>query len=226
MNKRNKFLAFLILISLILCFFSPFSHAQTIAKKLPQSGKTLQEFIPQGWSVMEKAEGDLNIDGFNDIAAVLINATMEKNNTIGDDTDLPRLLIILFRNSDNTFKLAAASQKAILCNICGGVWGDPFENIKIEKGTLIISHYGGSSDRWGYVHRFRYQDGDWFLIGRTETNRNVNTLEGKSVDQNLITGLAITKTTPKGGKKTTTAQTKMAVKPLLSLKNFDINKER
>lgn len=223
MNQRNKFLAFFILIPLTLCLFSRLSQAQAIANKLQQTGKTLQEFIPQEWSVKAKAEGDLNKDGLNDIAAVLINDTMEKNNT--DETDLTRLLIILFKNSDGTLKLSAASEKAILCNSCGGVFGDPFESIKIEKGVLVISHYGGSSDRWAYVHRFRFQDGDWFLIGRTETNMNVNTLEGKSVDENLITGLAITETTAKGGKKTNTTQTKMPVKPLIKLKNFDINKD-
>ena len=47
--------------------------------------------------------------------------------------------------------------------------GDPFEGISIERNCIVINHFGGSRQKWNYTHRFRYQSGDFQLIGATVT---------------------------------------------------------
>jgi hypothetical protein len=43
--------------------------------------------------------------------------------------------------------------------------GDPFEEIKIENGILLISFSGGSSWKWAYVDKYRFQNNEFELIG-------------------------------------------------------------
>ena len=80
----------------------------------------------------------------------------------------------------------------VLCRGCGGVFGDPFEAIDVERGTVVVRHYSGSRDRWGYIDRFRLQDGRWTHIGATE--RHTDTLDCsyfEERDANLVTGLVV-----------------------------------
>ncbi len=70
--------------------------------------------------------------------------------------------------------------------------GDPFEDMEIKNGLLLISQSGGSSWKWGHTDKYRYQEGDFYLIGYTS-------IAGKpceywqSVDYNLSTGKMIVK---------------------------------
>jgi len=43
--------------------------------------------------------------------------------------------------------------------------GDPFEDVRIERGSIVIDHFGGSREKWNYTHRFRFQKGGFELIG-------------------------------------------------------------
>lgn len=50
----------------------------------------------------------------------------------------------------------------------GGVLGDPFDGLTIdESGVIIIRHFRGSRLKSHYTHRFRFQEGDFHLIGAT-----------------------------------------------------------
>ena len=46
---------------------------------LPQSGSKAEAFVPKGWHVLEKTEGDLNKDNLPDIAAVIESDKPVKN---------------------------------------------------------------------------------------------------------------------------------------------------
>ena len=49
----------------------------------------------------------------------------------------------------------------------GGMMGDPFEGLSIDRKCIVIHHFGGSRDKWKYTHRFRNQNRDWELVGST-----------------------------------------------------------
>ncbi|HEX5034355.1 MAG TPA: hypothetical protein VFW62_07745, partial [bacterium] len=123
--------------------------------KPPESGARPQDFVPKGWETLMQAEGDLNRDGKPDAALVLKNPTEDAG---GEEQ--PRLLVLLLQNpAGGGYRLAATSEQAILCRICGGIFGDPLAELQIKNGVVIIDHYGGSRFRWGYTHRWRQQDG-------------------------------------------------------------------
>ena len=100
--------------------------------------------------------------------------------------------------------------------------GDPLGDVRIENGTFLIAHSGGSRWRWAYSHRFRLQKGGWALIGETSESYDSMNNESEIKDHNLVTGryhLDI----EKEGKKT--RKVGYQKKGLKFLRNFDIYKE-
>lgn len=163
-----------------------------------------------------QAEGDLNQDGKPDAALVLKNPAEE---TFPPDEEWPRLLILVLQKPEGGYRLAAKSSEAVLCRTCGGVFGDPLAEIQIKNGVLIIDHYGGSRDRWGYTHRWRYQDGDWLLIGETQISHDTLSPVAKSEDVNLLTGARIVETT-NDRSVTKVAKSQVPKQPLKKLSTF------
>jgi len=135
---------------------------------LPDDGASMEEFIPSGWSVLAVDSGDLDKDMTIDIALVL-----EYNDSIRVDDNVlaqPRVFAILFRNNKNGYDLALQSDSLIPMN---DQWNmeDPFnENcLSIKKGVLELNfsvfHTAGSWCTTGYSYKFRYQNGEFLLIG-------------------------------------------------------------
>ena len=147
--------------------------------------------------------GDLNGDGRADAAVV---AAHDAEGSGPEDVwEEPRLLVIALGEESGGLRLSAASDAVVLCRGCGGVFGDPFEAVDVERGAVVVTHYSGSRDRWGFIDRFRLQDGRWTHIGATE--RHTDTLDCsyfEARDANLVTGLVIE--SGKMGRSSTTAR--------------------
>ena len=162
--------------------------------KLGEYGTSLESFIPNGWNLIKKATGDLNNDGLEDIAGVIeYNKPYNKSAL---EKAPPRILFIALREK-NGYRLSIQTEKAILKADQGGVWGDPFESISVNRGSLLIKFYGGSNYRWAYNYRFSYQNASWNLIGYTSNSWYTGTGAGKREDYNLLTGIMIVSTVDK-----------------------------
>ena len=107
-------------------------------------------FIPQGYTVLDSAFGNLNKDAYPDLLLILRNETEKMN------PDTARPVIVLAGGANGTFKLLGRGDHAVLCANCGGVFGDPYQGITIKNGFFSIEHYGGSSWRWTRVITFKY----------------------------------------------------------------------
>jgi hypothetical protein len=179
----------------------------------------LSGFIPDGWRILnaygdETVEGDLNKDQINDIAFVI-----EEDS---DEIDRKRKLIVLFGNGDSNYEIVATSDKAVRREDEGGVMGDPFAGLEIERGSLLIHHYGGSAWRWGDSFRFRYQDNDFYLIGASSQSFHAATEANREfLDINLITGKYILDTTDEEG-EWSKEEGKNEPKELIKLTGFDV----
>jgi hypothetical protein len=203
------------LLVLSLAFFSlGTARAEIAVPSLAKSGKALKDFVPAGWKVLKQAEGDLNKDNVPDAALVL--ASLQEDGDSLEATEAPRPLLILLKQADGAYVLSGTNPDLILCKMCGGVFGDPLEDLKIQRGVVVITHYGGSNQKWGTTHRFRFQDGDWYLIGETKMSHDGLSGEHHETDKNLVTGDVIeTDTDDKG--RTTTKKTKAPKVPLQRL---------
>ncbi len=202
--------------------------SKDITVKLESETKTdngvddISTFIPKGWEVLKKygdklaiAEGDLNKDGITDKAFVI-----EQSNQ--SEYTAPRNLLILLGNNDNTYTLSIRAEKAILLEIEGGTFGDPFEDIVIDRGSVLLKFMGGSS-RWHMYYRFRYQNNGWYLIGFTQGAYEAigDSMYCLQDDYNLITGDYIGEKLKDG--KIETIKKNIGKKQLLNLKDFVAN---
>ena len=134
---------------------------------------------PQNWTVLDEVQGDL--DGDHIPEKVLIYNT-------ADSTDFGKHREIrIFKKKDVTWVQLESSRTALLKSDDGGMMGDPYGGIDIKNAVLSIHHYGGSSWKWGYTDKYRFQNGQFELIGYSSTSGKPCE-EWKKVDFNISTG--------------------------------------
>ena len=134
---------------------------------------------PTGYKKLGQATGDLDKDGQ---AEQVIVFDTERNGEMGTERDIQ-----IFRNTDDAWELWHTSIGAVLPSEGGGMMGDPFQEVNIENGCIVFSHFGGSRQKWNYIHRFRFQNGTWQLIGAT-MNYGAPCDSWENLDFNLSTG--------------------------------------
>ncbi len=157
---------------------------------VPPMADAAAQFAPEGWRFEKERlrEADLNGDGLTDAAFVISHGGPESSGA--EDVVVKHVLVLALRERDGKLHRSVVSDPAILDGDEGGAFGDPFDELSVDKGTVVISHYGGSRDRWGFTHRYRFQDGRWTLVGLSRGHTDTLDLEHyDNQDINLSTGL-------------------------------------
>lgn len=158
--------------------------------KVPKTASKPEEFAPKDWKIETVAQGDLNGDKRADVALTLTNGENGYDDKSQKSTFITRVLVLAFRGADGKLTRSAVSADAVYDGDEGGVMGDPFQELKVENGVVVINHYGGSRNRWGYTHIYRWQQDKWMLIGETDSSMDTLDLDFEdSTDINLSTGL-------------------------------------
>lgn len=125
---------------------------------------------------------DFNGDGAPDYLE--IRMTDREDRGLGKERDL-----VVFSGEGNTRKNWYVAKSVLLPTENGGMMGDPLESVSIEGNTIVINHFGGSRQKWAYTHRFRWQNGDFQLIGVT-VHAGAPCDYYEDLDYNLSTGNA------------------------------------
>jgi hypothetical protein len=125
---------------------------------------SITKFIPEGYSLLDSATGDLNLDAYPDMLLVLKKNGEDSTSDIVDHQE-KRPLLILTGQADKQFKLSARNDNTVYCVNCGGMMGDPYMGIVIKKGYFSIEHYGGSAWRWTRIITYKYSTAEkyWYL---------------------------------------------------------------
>lgn len=134
---------------------------------------------PVGMKKLGAAQGDLDKDGKDEMVAVF---DTKKQTEFGTERQVQ-----IFKQDGSAWKLWHTSIGAVLPSEHGGVMGDPFEEITIENGVIVIAHFGGSREKWHYTHRYRLQGGKFQLIGATNSSGEP-CVGFETYDYNLSTG--------------------------------------
>lgn len=138
-----------------------------------------KEFQPKGSTIMETVDGDL--DGDKIPEKVIIYNTK-------DSTDYGTIREIqILKKVNGKWTVLEKSRNAVLKSGEGGMMGDPYQDTQIEKGILLITQAGGSSWKWGYTDKYRFQNGHFELIGHSSSSGKPEEY-WTDVDFNLSTG--------------------------------------
>lgn len=160
-----------------------------------------------------KVKGDINKDGLIDYAQVLQDTVSET---------APYRLEIYFAETNGIFKKIVSTTKAIDAQYPEGrngfYNGNSFYEITITKGILSIHN---ELIRGNFEHKFRYQNGNFELIGFSEVYSDGQGTMGM-IDFNLSTGIRVKTTEPYGEDDfpKTKSQKKIMIRPLPKLQDF------
>ncbi|MBR7001686.1 MAG: hypothetical protein IKI11_03365 [Neisseriaceae bacterium] len=161
------------------------------AQNLLQQGRNSQEIVPQGWEKIE-AQGDLNQDGKTDLV-ILTKPNFKENMKTRDDGFVYNfnqpILAIYFGQDDGRFKLFKQYKDLIMAD-------DEYMNIETDikinrKGSLIIDinpfMSAGSYTNQRSQYTYRYQNKDFYLIGKDASMLHRATGEEETVSENYLT---------------------------------------
>lgn len=115
--------------------------------------------IPEGYDILQEATGDLDGDEMDE-KVIVFNTNREGE--MGNEREL-RVYVL----SDGLWSLWYKAIGPVLSSERGGVLGDPFDNLAIRNGQIVIDHYGGSIDRWSYSHSYQHLEDNWYLVEAT-----------------------------------------------------------
>jgi hypothetical protein len=134
---------------------------------------------PAGFIKLTEEKGDLDKDHQKEWVVVYDTG---KETEYGTERHLH-----IYKLNGGKWTLWYQTKGAVLPSKHGGMMGDPFQGISIERSALVIHHFGGSRHKWTYTHRYRFQDSNWLLIGAT-INYGAPCDISKNYDYNLVTG--------------------------------------
>lgn len=176
-----------VIISIAWCLCAISMNAQT----LKQQGMSAEQIVPEGWE-HEEALGDLNKDGVKDLV-VLAKPNFKENMQTRDDgyeyNFNPYILAIYFGQAEGGFKQWKQYKDLFEPD---SEWTTNDVDVEItERGTLNIStSFFASAGSWGTnqtKYTYRFQNGDFHLIGKESTDMMRNTGEMTTVSENYLT---------------------------------------
>ncbi len=190
------------------------------AQGLAEKGKNVGDIVPEGWTHKE-ACGDLNKDGLEDLVVMAVSND-EKGLRKRDDGYVYNLnqpvLAIYFGQADGTLSRWKEYPTLLLANASESITYN--YSLKVTpKGALIISvepfASAGTWQQSTYSFTYRYQDGDFYLIGKDEDSYARNSGEGEQSSYNYLTHRSLrTSYNVFEDKKPVEKWTKIAAEPL------------
>ena len=157
-----------------------------------------RELLPKDWTVESSAEGDLDGDGRDDVAATLSHSG-------ADGTRKDVRVVVLLRKADGSYVLHTDSPKAA-CAGCGALSGtDGVEGrVGVSKGALVLGYRAGAHGAWKVTTRWRLKHGRFMMAGFQRLNQG-ETRPGDllSAEANVAEGRLTERVAAAGGRATT-----------------------
>ena len=169
------------------------SGTNAFGQVTPRTAKSPAEFVPPGYVVVQKIQGDLNKDNHAD--SVLIIKGTDKANLVKDESrgelDRNRRGIIIALNNNDRYELVLENRDCFSSeHEDGGVYFSPELGVFVEKGILRIHYFHGRYGFWAY--KFRYQNSDFELIGY-ESDQSRGPITERSISINFLSNRMLIK---------------------------------
>ncbi len=158
---------------------------------LKASGNSARDIVPTGWELQEQT-GDLNKDGIADLVVI---ATPDKKENImvredGYQINMNRPILAIYKGRTNGHYSLWKSYEEVLPVRDEFITYDYLIGIT-DRGVLTIGitsfASAGSWQNSDATYLYRYQNGDFHLIGKDDTNMARNTGETEINSYNYLT---------------------------------------
>ena len=172
---------------------NPIAAQKQKKPQLAKEGRTIEEVVPNGWDI-QSATGDLNKDGIEDFVLIVRPNDPAHIKTRDDGFEYnfnPLFLAVYFGSPSGVYKRFKVWHDTVSGR------EDEYTDITNElsitpKGAIDISVSSWSSmgiaATGGSTYRYRFQSGDFYLIGEESSWLNRMTGEGESTSINYLTG--------------------------------------
>ena len=172
---------------------NPIAAQKQKKSQLAEEGRTIEEVVPNGWDI-QSATGDLNKDGIEDFVLIVRPNDPAHIKTRDDGFEYnfnPLFLAVYFGSPSGVYKRFKVWHDTVSGR------EDEYTDITNElsitpKGAIDISVSSwssmGTAATGGSTYRYRFQSGDFYLIGEESSWLNRMTGEGESTSINYLTG--------------------------------------
>ena len=172
---------------------NPIAAQKQKKSQLAKEGRTTEEVVPNGWDI-QSATGDLNKDGIEDFVLIVRPNDPAHIKTRDDGFEYnfnPLFLAVYFGSPSGVYKRFKVWHDTVSGR------EDEYTDITNElsitpKGAIDISVSSwssmGTAATGGSTYRYRFQSGDFYLIGEESSWLNRMTGEGESTSINYLTG--------------------------------------
>ena len=172
---------------------NPIAAQKQKKPQLAKEGRTIEEVVPNGWDI-QSATGDLNKDGIEDFILIVRPNDPAHIKTRDDGFEYnfnPLFLAVYFGSPSGVYKRFKVWHDTVSGR------EDEYTEITNElsitpKGAIDITVSSwssmGTADTGGTTYRYRFQSGDFYLIGEESSWLNRMTGEGESTSINYLTG--------------------------------------
>ena len=172
---------------------NPIAAQKQKKSQLAKEGRTIEEVVPNGWDI-QSATGDLNKDGIEDFVLIVRPNDPAHIKTRDDGFEYnfnPLFLAVYFGSPSGVYKRFKVWHDTVSGR------EDEYTDITKElsitpKGAIDISVSSwssmGTAATGGSTYRYRFQSGDFYLIGEESSWLNRMTGEGESTSINYLTG--------------------------------------
>jgi hypothetical protein len=155
-----------------------------------------------------EARGDLNGDGLEDWAGVILRQKPDSSQTYQ--------LYVLLQSGRNAYRVAEKSKEAPVAG-AGCCW---VEDLRISRSSIYIQNNAKTASTMeAATHQFKLYKGEWRLVGVKIYYTDLSSEASTDTDMNLLTGEVIEKR-QKGESKPATRRRRQKFSTHL-LKNFD-----
>ena len=191
--KRKSVLLLLIMGLFFALSSNPVAAQKQKKSQLAKEGRTIEEVVPNGWDI-QSATGDLNKDGIEDFVLIVRPNDPAHIKTRDDGFEYnfnPLFLAVYFGSPSGVYKRFKVWHDTVSGR------EDEYTDITNElsitpKGAIDISVSSwssmGTAATGGSTYRYRFQSGDFYLIGEESSWLNRMTGEGESASINYLTG--------------------------------------
>ena len=191
---KRKGVALLLMMGLFFVLSSnPIAAQKQKKPQFAKEGRTIEEVVPNGWDI-QSATGDLNKDGIEDFVLIVRPNDPAHIKTRDDGFEYnfnPLFLAVYFGSPSGVYKRFKVWHDTVSGR------EDEYTDITNElsitpKGAIDISVSSwssmGTAATGGSTYRYRFQSGDFYLIGEESSWLNRMTGEGESTSINYLTG--------------------------------------